>query len=384
MTRAAGAPGPQQRYLGEFAESAGYLDFARFGPPSRTVLKESADALTAAAEAGPATVDELMRSEARARAAVGRLTGFSAGDVITVPNTSTGLLQAAFAVAPGPDGPAEVVVGAGEFPANIYSWARAQEAGRVRLALTRMSGGMTTPDALRSALTPQTRAVAVSAVDFQTGYRADLAALRDVAGDRLLVVDGIQGFGAVEADWSAADILVVGGQKWLRSGWATGFLALSPRAAERVRPLLTGWTGVEDPVRYDGTLHERAGGVEDFSLTNLSPVATAAFAGALELVESVGAGWIERRISDRVEELTAAVESVGATVLSPREPGRRAGILTFALPGRTPAEIGAALREHGVSATVHARQVRLSPHASTRPEAAKDVHTALTGLLAGR
>ncbi|WP_377272776.1 aminotransferase class V-fold PLP-dependent enzyme [Peterkaempfera sp. SMS 1(5)a] len=384
MTHGTGTPGPQERYLAQCAESAGYLDFARFGPPSRTVLEESGNALTASAQAGPATVDELMRAEARARAAVSRLTGFAPTDVITVPNTSTGLLQAAFAVPAGPAGPSEVVVSAGEFPSNIYSWARAQEAGRVRLVLTRMPGGRVTPDALRAALTPDTRAVAVSAVDFQTGYRADLAALREVIGDRLLVVDGIQGFGAVDAAWGAADILVVGGQKWLRAGWSTGFLALSPRAAERVRPLLTGWTGVEEPVRYDGTLHERAGGVEEFSLTNLSPVATAAFAGALELVESVGVDWIERRISDRVDELTAAVESVGARVLSPRERGQRAGILTFALPGSTPAEIGAALREHGISATVHAHQVRLSPHASTRPEAAKDVHTALTGLLAGR
>ncbi len=40
----------------------------------------------------------------------------------------------------------------------------------------------------------------VSLVDFRTGYRADLAALRDVIGDRLLIVDAIQGFGAVDAD----------------------------------------------------------------------------------------------------------------------------------------------------------------------------------------
>jgi selenocysteine lyase/cysteine desulfurase len=381
VTRDTAPAAPEERYLGQFTESAGYLDFARYGPPSRIVLEETAAALGASAQAGPETVDELMRAEARARAAVARLTGFSPADVITVPNTSTGLLQAAFAVPPGSDGPAEVLVGAGEFPANIYPWARAEEAGRVRTLLTPMPDGRVTPDALRAVLTPHTTAVSLSAVDFRTGHRADLAAIRDVVGDRLLVVDGIQGFGVVDEDWRAADILVVGGQKWLRAGWSTGFLALSPRAAERVRPLLAAWTGVEDPVRYDGTLHPRLAGAESFSLTNLSPVATAALAGALELVESVGVPWIGRRIAERLDELTAVVEGVGGRVLTSREPARRAGILGFALPGRTPAEIGAALRERGVSATVHAHQVRLSPHASTRPDAAATVHSALTALL---
>lgn len=383
MSRHPAVSAAQERYLDQFTESAGYLDFARYGPPSQVVLEETGGALAASAHAGPETVDELMGAEARAREAVGRLTGFRPADVITVPNTSTGLFQAAFAVPPEPDGPAEVLVGAGEFPSNLYPWARAEEAGRVRLALTAMPGGVVTPDALREALTPDTRAVSLSAVDFRTGHRADLAAIRDVVGDRLLVVDGIQGFGVVDEDWQAADILVVGGQKWLRAGWSTGFLALSPRAVERVRPLLTGWTGVEDPVRYDGTLHPRIPGAQSFSLTNLSPVATAAFAGALELVESVGAAWIGGRIGERLDELTAAVESVGGKVLSSREPARRAGILGFALPGRTPAEIGAALREQGVSATVHAHQVRLSPHASTRPEAADAVRSALAGLVTG-
>src|SRR5690606_39818616 len=57
-----------------------------------------------------------------------------------------------------------------------------------------------TPDRVAAALTPETSVVSVSAVDFRTGYRADLAALREVAGDRLLVVDGIQGFGVVDED----------------------------------------------------------------------------------------------------------------------------------------------------------------------------------------
>ncbi len=41
-----------------------------------------------------------------------------------------------------------------------------------------------------------TSAVALSSVDYSTGFRADLDAMRELAGDALLVVDAIQGFGA--------------------------------------------------------------------------------------------------------------------------------------------------------------------------------------------
>lgn len=374
--------GAREGYLAQFTEPTGYLDFARYGPPSRAVVAETTAALTASAEAGPTTVNELMESDARARGAVSRLTGFGPDAVTVVPNTSTGLFQAAFALPGGADGPAEVLVSADEFPSNIYPWARAQEAGRAALELTRMPDRRVTPAAVRAALTPRTTAVSVSAVDFRTGYRADLAGIREAIGDRLLIVDGIQGFGVIDAPWQAADILIAGGQKWLRASWATGFLALSDRALERVEPVLSGWTGVQDPVRYDGELHPRAAGAQSFSVTNLSPITTAAFAAALELVESVGAAWIGERISERVDELATAVESVGGRVLSPREPAERAGIITFTVPGHTPAQVGATLTRHGVSVTVHADQVRLSPHASTSSDAARIVHQALRTLTA--
>lgn len=50
-----------------------------------------------------------------------------------------------------------------------------------------------TADVVRPVMNADTAAVVVSAVDYTNGYRADLTALREVAGDALLVVDAIQG-----------------------------------------------------------------------------------------------------------------------------------------------------------------------------------------------
>jgi selenocysteine lyase/cysteine desulfurase/predicted transcriptional regulator YheO len=360
-------------YLLQFDEPAGYLDFARFGPPSHTVLDTTAGLLDRSTKAGSSTVDDLMRQEVRAKAAAARLCGSAIDHVVLMPNTSVGLFQAAFN-APG----GEVLLSGAEFPANTYPWARAEEAGRLRVRRLEPERGYVTADAVAAALTPETTLVSVSAVDFRTGYRADLAAIREVVGDRLLVVDGIQGFGVVEAPWEVADVLVTGGQKWLRAGWGTGFAALSDRALDRMNPLLSGWTGARDPGLFDDEVHLAAATAAGWSITNLSPVTSGAFAAALELVEEAGVPAIAARIAERVGELEDVLNSFGAPVVSAIE--RRAGILAFTLPGHSAAEIGIALLAEDIAATVRSEHVRLSPHASTSPSSAERLRVALARL----
>lgn len=360
-----------QDYLDQFTESAGYLDFARFGPPSRAVREASARLLERAATADHSTVDDLMRADADARSRAGRLCGISAEQVVLQPNTSTALFQAAFATG------GVVLVSDGEFPANTYPWSRAAEAGRVEVRRLRPPDGLVTPEVVRAGLDAEVTTVAVSAVDFRTGHRADLAGIREVIGDRLLVVDGIQAFGVVEADWATADVLVAGGQKWLRAGWGTGFAALSPRALDRHRPLLSGWTGARDPGRFDGEVREPVPGAESWSLTNLSPVSAGALAAALDLVERAGVARIEARIAERVGELAEARRAAGARITSAAPP--RSGILTFDVPGRPAREVAADLAAAGIAATGRAEHVRLSPHASTSADAVRQVAAVLRG-----
>lgn len=348
-------------YLAEFDEPPGYVDFARFGPPSRAVADTTAALTRRTVRSGPTTVDDLMAAEPRAIAAAARLCGHPRDRVVLVPNTSLGLLQAAF----GARG--RVLAPAADFPANTYPWARAEQAGRVTVD---RFDGRATPEAVREALTPRTSAVAVSAVDFRTGHRADLAALREVVGDRLLVVDGIQGFGAVDADWQAADVLVTGGQKWLRAGWGTGFAAYSERALDRLEPLLTSWTGAHDPMVFDNTIHAPADAAARWGITNLSPITTAALAEALELLERAGIAAVATRISDHVAALREAVLAADARVVA--EGPTMVCFTTADLPGAA-----TALRAHGVTATVRADHIRLSPHATTTPTAVDAVRSAL-------
>ncbi|MER8037341.1 aminotransferase class V-fold PLP-dependent enzyme [Streptomyces hydrogenans] len=365
-----------ETYLSQFDEAPGYLDFARVGPPSRAVVAEAARLIGLTATGTASARQELGRQELRARSAVARLVGSDPGRVVLQPSTSFGLFQAAFGLPSG-----EVLVAESEFPANTYPWARAEQAGRLTVRWMRPSTGRVTPDVVVEHLTPGVTAVAVSAVDYRTGHRADLAALREAVGERLLVVDAMQALGAVDEPWEVADVLVCGGQKWLRNGLGTGFAVLSDRAIERMDPLLSGWTGARDPARLDGGVQSASAGASAWSVTGPNPVAAGALATALELLNSVGAARVAGLIASRVALLEDVLLSSGAEIVSAT--GRRGGILSFRVPGRGSREVGAALEAEEIIATVRADHVRLAPHASTGSVAADRLRTAMRRPAAG-
>ncbi len=358
-------------YLQQFQEPPGYLNFASFGPPSRAVVR----ALTSTAEAAVVGTPGLHDHDERALAAVARLTGFDRNAGLLTTSTSAGLQQLAFGLRGS-----EVLVSRDEFPSNLYPWWRAQDLGLLKIREIQGSEGLLamTPETIADAITPSTSVIALSAVDFRSGYRADLPGIREVIGDRLLIVDGIQGFGVVDQQWTLADAVVVGGQKWLRAGWGTGFTVLSPRALERIQPTLGGWTGVEQPTRYDGDAHALLSGAQRFSVTNVSPFTSAALWTALELIESAGIAELSSRIEASAQALVSNLDDAGVPVLSPRDPSQRAGIVVAQVaPGQASAARDR-LAEQGLTVTAHEPdRIRISVHATTAADSIEQVCAAL-------
>jgi len=345
-------------YLDAFDALPGYLDFGRSGPPARTTAA-AAGAYWERMSRGD--VDE-HREDAAARAAAARLIGFEADAVALSPNTSLGLFHAAFALN------GDVLVSRGEFSANLYPWWRAEELGllRVRHLASDAITDPVTPERVSDALTPATTAVAVSAVDFRTGWRADLAGIRDVIGDRLLVVDGIQGMGVADVPWHHADVIVAGGQKWLRAGWGSGFVALSARAQDRMTPRLNGWTAAENPMTHDGVPHATAPGAQHMRVTNGSPASAHVLTHALDLVNRVGVATLERLIAERTTLLDGLLREHGIEVASPASATDRAGIVVARFADDTAPERWQRLVDAGIRTTLHAPdRIRFSLHATT-------------------
>lgn len=360
-------------YLDGFGEEPGYLDFARFGPLSRAVLAESAAQQDGLARARPGAWDRLQTGTARLAAAAAAVTGFRADQVVFQPSTTHGLTQAVYGVT------GQVLLSPAEYPSLPIAAARAadtlQTVAPVPIPTT---GGRVTPGGVRQALTAATAAVAVSAVDARTGYAVDLEGIREVIGDRLLIVDAVQALGAADLPWTAADVVACGGQQWLRAGSGCAFLAVSERAAERLTPVLSGigGTGLDD-VPYD-EVPPPAPGAAGLQLAHPDQAGAARLAAALDDLASAGAAEVATLVSGQAARVIALADEFGLPVVSPRASGERAGIVVLEpQPGRLTA-LTAALHNHGVSVTIRDGRVRVSPHAGTQEETLGMLRTALT------
>src|SRR5256712_6029699 len=151
-----------------------------------------------------------------------------------------------------------------EFPANIYPWMGLKRKG-VELRLYRPAQGRIDVKALVRLCDQRTRVLAISAVQFWSGFRTDLGALGTALSGRdvMLVVDAIQAVGAVRMDLSASpvDFLCAGAQKWLLGPIGVGFAYVGPRMLERLTPgpIGTGSRGRDEGVfEYDITLEPDA------------------------------------------------------------------------------------------------------------------------------
>jgi selenocysteine lyase/cysteine desulfurase len=364
-------------FLATFDEEVGYLDFARVGPLSSTARAEQEAATRLVSSARFGTLDELFRQDQRVRDAVSALVRLPSEQIVFQPNTSMGLMHALFGISGG------VLLSPGEFPSLPFAAVRAAEVRGVASPVW-LEGepGRVTPAGLREQLTSEVTTVAVSLVDSRTGHLADVAGIREVIGDRLLVLDAIQGFGVVDAPYELADVVVSGGQKWARAGWGTGFLALSERALERLTPVLSGWTGSDAVEPWDEVSGPREG-AGAFSISNPDPVAQARFAAALEDIAAVGVPTIAALVAERVSAVVDLADEFGLALIGSRDEGERAGIVVVEPAAEELPVLSAALAAHAVTARLRPSTVRFSVHAGTTDETLAALRAALTSAGTG-
>jgi selenocysteine lyase/cysteine desulfurase len=350
-------------FIADFDEDPGYLDFARVGPPGSAVRTDQAVQTDMLGRARFGTLDSLEHEDDRVREAISALVGFEPDQIAFQPTTSQGLMHAMFGIS------GTVALSLAEFPALTIAATRASEAlGALRTTWLDTDHGRVTPGNLRDQLTPDVTAVAVSLVDFRTGYLVDLEGIRQVIGDRLLIVDAIQGFGVVDAPFELADVVVAGGQKWVRAGWGTGFLALSARAADQLSPVWSGFNATEaEDMPMDEILPPRRG-AGAFLVSNPDPIAQSRFATALEGIAAVGVEAINARVAEHVSRVIDLADEYAIPVVSPRNEAERAGIVSLEPAPDQLTVLVASLHNHGVTTTARRGRIRVSPHASTDAE----------------
>lgn len=341
-----------------------YMNHAALGPLPRTAAERVARLAESLASEGDETWTDRLAEVARVRGLAARLVGARAPhEVAFVANTSDGLSV----VASGLDWrEGDNVVGANcEFPSNVYPWMRLESRG-VELRMVEERDGRVDPDELLALVDDRTRVVALSWVQFASGFRSDLGRIGRACASRgvLFVVDAIQGLGALGLDVERdnIDVLSASAHKWLCGGEGIGLLYVSDRVVERLEPARVGWTSVEDWIkwsRYDLTYREGAG---RFECGTMNMFGVYALGASLELLLDAGSDAIEARVKALTDRLVEGLAGRGFHVVSSRQPGEWSGIVAATHPDRAPHDIMTHLRERDILVAHRSGRLRISPH----------------------
>ena len=371
----------------EFSALAGaiYLNSASIGPlPERT--RRRLDEYNALRAAPFRLSDHEMFAELdRARALTAQLLNVTAGEIALTFNTSYGLNLAARGL---PLEPGDVVVASDrEFPANVYPWMRLKERGvALELAPVTANGWPDEDHLVERMADPKVRALAVSLVQFSNGYTVDLARLskRARATNTFLVVDAIQGLGAVPVDLqdTPVDILSCGGQKWLLSPWGSGFVYVRKELIPVVEPVVMGWMAFEGTDDFTSLLDYADALRADARRFEVGTVATQdvmAMTTSLGLIRELGVEAISAWTCALSEPLLAWADRRCVRVVSPRDGVHRCGIVCLAPDDARDAH--RRLKAAGVVCAFREGAIRFSPHAYNTPEEMEKVVEVLDGVI---
>jgi cysteine desulfurase/selenocysteine lyase len=341
-----------------------YLNHASCAALPRPVVEAMTGYLTERQLSGSEAMASWDESLERVRRLAARFIGAHRDEIVFTNSISHGLNI----VAAGLDWQAgdNLICAETEFPANVYPWTNlCRRSIEARFAPARDNRILV--EDVASLMDSHTRLVAISFVEFGTGYRNDLDTLAELCHERgaLLCVDGIQGLGALRfsvAD-TPADFIAGHAAKWMLGPIGAGFLYVRRELLPRLDPVMTGWRAVVDRGNYycyDSRL--RASG-ERFEPGSLNVAGLLGMEAAIALLLSVGLDEIEDRILSLTDFLVAGLESRGCIVTTPIAQRReRSGIVCFRHPAVDPTVLADRLQAADVLVSLRGDVIRVSPH----------------------
>lgn len=279
-----------------------------------------------------------------------------------IKNTSEGLSLAANGI----DWRAgdNVVVHDSDFPSVVFPWQNLAEQG-VETRRVAAREGRVLVDDLADAIDGRTRAVAISTVQFKTGFRCDLAAIGQLCRDHdlLFIVDGIQSLGALTLDVRAcgADVVAADAHKWLLGPQGIGIFYCSDRALARLKVRTVGWLSINDPFKFDYTL-DLLPDARRFEPGSDNTIGICGLGGTLELIDELGMGAIEARVLALTEQLCEGLTRQGYRVVSPRGERERSGIVIFDSDRHPTEALFERLTAERIMVSVRGGGIRVSPH----------------------
>ena len=229
-------------------------------------------------------------------------------------------------------------------------WSQKRDRMGLELDIVPNRNGRILVEDIAARITPRTKAVMTSSVQWSNGYRVDLEALSLLCRQRgiWLIIDAVQHLGALPMDVQKThvDFLACGGHKWLNAPFGAGVLYINKALRPILRPPLAGYLSVETP---------EGGWGNYFQTPDITPVrdyryvkearcyetgGTANYPGGVGLAASVHMirelqpDNIFTHIMKLTDSLYSGLEKQGIEIVTPTEHKFRSGIVTFTLGSR--------------------------------------------------
>jgi selenocysteine lyase/cysteine desulfurase len=340
-----------------------YLDHAAVSPmPNRTaeVLRERIETLQdPSKEHGQR---EHFADVARQR--LGRLMNVPSQQIALVANLAEGMSIVANGMRWRSGD--EVVIPEQEFSSLVYPWMNLGRFG-VKIRFVPKEGSLTRLDTIAAAITPRTRALAVSHVEFQNGYRHDMETLGELCREKgvLLAVDATQSVGVLPVDTPAwqADVVAAHAYKWIMAMHGIAALYISENIMDRIVPTAPGRssvTGGFESLDFSLDWHPDA---RRYQSGGPNWIGAAAVATSLEIVESIGIVPASEQATGVASRILEDLCGMPVTVTTDLDAYHRSQILSFTVGSADgDSAIVAACKENGVYIGKRGMGIRVAAH----------------------
>lgn len=257
-----------------------------------------------------------------------------------------------------------VVINDIEFPSNVYPFLNLKQYG-VEIDIVKSRNGIVDYEDIEKVITPKTKLVTISLVQFLSGYRADLDMIGELCKKLGIIfcVDSIQGAGAVKFDVvkSQIDFLCGGTQKWLMSSQGLSYIYITKELQSRIVQKNVGWLSVEnewDLLNYDLSFKSNA---DRFQNGTVNVLGVSIFDAVLELFMKFGIENCELRIIENTKHLIDQLNHLGIEPILNGLPDKNlSGIVSF--KHSKAHEIFQELEKRRINCAVREGMVRFSPH----------------------
>lgn len=362
----------------DHARDVHHFNNAGIAPWSQPTLSAVTHWASKLATGGTTAVGLAIEETEKTRAKLARFIGTKPEQVAFFTTCATAISQVALGF-PFQFGD-EILVWDQEYPSNFHPWRVAADRSGAKLVIAKSDSTLATPfETLVKSVTPKTRVIAVSWVQFRSGAQTDLKALAAFARERgiFTCIDVIQGLGALPFDFdsSGLDAVCGGAHKWLSSPLSLGFLILRQEHVELLKPIMVGAMSYGGPDIPSSTDVKMVRGMPKYEPGGRQILEMVGLGATLDLYEQVGIAAISTEAERLANLLADGLKANGYVVNSPH--GTR---ISGAILNVSPSSSSACKTIEEMEARLHALKVtfsrrppgiRLSPHASLRDEQIK-------------